>query len=180
MQMTQSDWLKMAFEKIDKTVFVMRGPSGAGKSHLARALVRKFAKTGRIPVLCSADYFFVDEDGAYNFDPRKLGEAHAQCLNRFIQAITYDGKGVQVVILDNTATRSWEYENYVALAKAHGYEVVITELVPTTIHDVTVLAERNVHGLTAEMICAQTLRFEPHEDAYTVEISTEPPAHITL
>jgi hypothetical protein len=56
----------------DAYVIVCRGLPGAGKSTYVATL-----SPGA--VVCSADSYFVGPDGAYRFDPAKLGQAHEAC-----------------------------------------------------------------------------------------------------
>ena len=51
-------WLKK-----NRVVFVMRGLPGSGKSTLVNAISKVY--DGETPVICSADHYFVDENGVY-------------------------------------------------------------------------------------------------------------------
>ena len=131
-----------------KQVKIMRGCSGSGKSTHTRNLVRE-AKANDISwVVVSADAHFLDEEGNYNFDPSKLGEAHGSC---FVQCIDALRNNIGLVIVDNTNTTAVEIAPYMAAAAAYGYdaEILLVEA------DVDVAIERNVHGVPAEAVKRQ-------------------------
>lgn len=138
-------------------VIVMRGISGAGKStwikdHHPKAFV------------CSADKFFIDESGKYNFDPTKLSEAHKWCLKKFSDYITnsiFQSDYIvhdfpTTVIVDNTNTMLWEMSPYVSLATAYDWDVEIVRLDC----DVDVAAQRNVHGVPVKSVKDMKKRFQ--------------------
>ena len=108
------NWYKTSNEK---KLIVMRGISGAGKSTLAREL-------GQGGVVLSTDDFFTTPEGEYQFNVRKLGEAHKWNQNRAEQAME---KGISPIVIDNTNVRVHEAKNYVIAAQKHGYNVEIAE-----------------------------------------------------
>lgn len=62
-------------------VIILMGLPGAGKTY--------WSKTNHpTAVVCSADHYFTDAEGNYNFDAKKLGQAHAWCMRNFIRALT--------------------------------------------------------------------------------------------
>lgn len=100
----------------DKTLVLARGRPGSAKSTLARILApdANFA----------ADDYFEDDQGNYNFDASKLGEAHRQCQERAEEAMA---AGVSVVAVHNTFSKAWEARPYFALAANYGYSVFVVE-----------------------------------------------------
>lgn len=93
-------------------IYILRGPSGCGKT--------TFAKTINGAKICSADHFFTKDDGTYEFDPSKLGEAHAACLRKYVDAILLRVKGRQFpIIVDNTNLTDTELAPYVRIAQAY-------------------------------------------------------------
>jgi len=109
----------------EKIAIIMRGLPGSGKSWTARALARTLkALTGQAPVVVSADDYFVGEDGVYRYVPHEQGEAHKQCLRRFMEA-TASG---EVVVVDNTNTSAHELSPYVGIAGVHDYTVHVVEM----------------------------------------------------
>lgn len=88
-----------------KQLIIMRGLPGSGKSTLAKTFGG---------VICSADQYFTDFFGRYKFDASKLTEAHEACFRKAEKAMS---KGVKKLIVDNTNTRKWEFEPYLAIAE---------------------------------------------------------------
>ena len=132
---------------MEKVVYIMRGIPGSGKSTQARRLA---GATGKIH---STDDYFM-EDGKYVFDPNKLGRNHQ--LN--FQAFKADLQlGVSPVIVDNTNSRKWEYENYAKAAEDAGYRV---EVVQVPHIDPALAAQRNTHGVPEESIRRMIARWE--------------------
>ena len=121
---------------------LIRGLPGCGKSTKAAKLDQ--------PVF-EADQFFVDAEGNYNFDPSKLGEAHAACNANTLKGLQ-DGTNC---IVSNTFTQRWEMEPYLEMAKANGFSVNIIDLYDGDCSDEQ-LAERNTHGVPLAAI--QTMR----------------------
>jgi len=101
----------------EKTLVMLRGISGTGKSALARKMEKKYG----VKALSTDDFFM--EDGEYNFNPKKLGEAHSWNFDRAKKAIA-EGKPV---IIDNTNAQAWEMKPYVEEALKHGYNVEFVE-----------------------------------------------------
>ena len=158
---------------MSKKVTIMRGLSGAGKSTL---ISRELIKVGEQAAVCSADKFFErpgvigteEYPTVYEFDVSKLPEAHAWCMNQFLQALM---QGAEHVIVDNTNSRRWEYKNYELAARLAGYEVHIVEIVPQTVEALRVCAERNKHGVPASVIASMAMRWEPDTRATVFNVS---------
>ena len=127
----------------EKTVKIIRGISGVGKS--TYVMMNKMIADKSI--VCSADEYFVNEQGQYEFDGRKIPMAHQWCWGKFIDAI---GEGRNIIV-DNTNTQPWEYENYIKLAKLFDYEVEIIHITPKGLTNEE-LAKRNTHGVPLESI----------------------------
>ena len=163
-----------------KNVVILRGPSGAGKSTYIEKTFR-----GLNPKVCSADLFFVvpaqvaskpnlpvvridvRDDYVYDFDPTKLPEAHSDCMASFLGCILQEAP---LIVLDNTNIRTFEYHNYMVLAKMHGYDVEIVEMVPETVDELKMVISRNRHRVPADVICKMVLNFEPAEAAIRVPV----------
>lgn len=126
-----------------KTVIVLRGVSGAGKSTAARELVRRADEYMSVRVV-SADHYF-EKSGTYKFDPTKLGEAHAECFNSFIECLRPVGntEPTDLVIVDNTNTSATEIAPYMLGAAAFGYAAQVVQVLVSS----EVAAARNVHGV---------------------------------
>jgi predicted kinase len=149
-----------------KKISVMRGIPGSGKSTYARRIQQEANAVHqqeqerffllRLALPCqivSADQFFM-ENGVYRFDPKKLGDAHRQCMRDFLNLVT---QGCEHVIVDNTNLNVEDASPYVAVGEAMGYEVTVVQ-----IHcPPSVAAARNLHGVPAKRIVGDmTYRFE--------------------
>jgi hypothetical protein len=97
-----------------KTVILLRAASGAGKSTLAEIFNTKI---GWLTV-CADDYF-TDADGNYNFDATKLGIAHKECQQKFMEAL-YGGPTVEGIVVANTNTKERDFAFYEKAAKEAG------------------------------------------------------------
>lgn len=141
--------------KYGAKVIIMRGLPGSGKSHRVKQLLEKYPGA----VVCSADHFFETDDGGYNFQPARLGEAHAACLHAFIRAVT---GGADVVIVDNTNMQLWEIDNYTLLARLHGYDIDYIHMHGGVItrEEIEQSIKRNVHGVPAHVIEAMAARWQ--------------------
>lgn len=134
-------------------VVIMRGVPGSGKSHRARQICEREGG-----IIVSADHFFEDPDtGEYNFNPRLIGQAHAECMSRFLALLQL---GEPTIIVDNTNTQRWEWKNYETAAQLKDYSVQFVELPCIGLDDVERFAARNTHGVPVEAIKAMYERWE--------------------
>tara|TARA_R100000664_G_C2743405_1_gene131599 strand:+ start:755 stop:1219 length:465 start_codon:yes stop_codon:yes gene_type:complete len=138
-----------------KKLIIMRGLPGSGKTHYLNEKygwqVWDFGAA-----VCSADDFFYNEDGEYNFVRWKIGQAHEACKTKAFNAMRL---GFPKVCISNTNVCRWEYELYVRMGRHFGYEVEIVNLFDAGLTDEE-LAERNVHGVPVEAIAAMRARYE--------------------
>ena len=103
----------MIWDMSEKNVIILRGVSGSGKS--------SFAKLISNAVVCTADDYFMDENGNYNFDPTKIGKAHEECQKKFLDA--FKNPDVINVVVANTNTKPSDYKFYEDVAKTAGIKV---------------------------------------------------------
>lgn len=99
-----------------KSIILLRGIPGSGKSTLANLLI-----SNKPHCIKSADMFFEDEEGNYNFNARELPTAHKWCRNQ-VEYLMNDQE--ELIIVDNTFTQEWEMADYFDLAKKYDYRVV--------------------------------------------------------
>jgi len=99
-----------------KKVFILRGLPNSGKSTLAKELA------GDSGLICEADDYFRNKKGEYNFNPKELPMAHDKCQKLFRGGLEV---GQSPIIVSNTSTQEWEFEEYMADAKMHGYMVFV-------------------------------------------------------
>ncbi len=138
-----------------KTLFLIRGISGSGKTTTANLL----SENGKYPVL-SADMYFEDSEGTYNWNPSKLKDAHAWCKSRCeFHMNPFEGseeiwKGsAEKIFVANTFTQEWEMEEYFKLAEQYGYQVV--SLIVENRH-----GNKNVHDVPDETLVKMKERFQ--------------------
>jgi predicted kinase len=129
-------------------VVILSGISGAGKS----TYIQSMSLTPGSFVIVSADHYFLNKDGFYDFDPTKLAFAHGACFRAFIESMQNKR---ELVIVDNTNATSEEVSPYVLGAQSYGYEYEIITLMCQTENDVMAANKRNTHGVTLETAMAQ-------------------------
>lgn len=147
-------------EKNEKEIIIMRGVSGSGKSTLAK-------KLGVNGAIYSTDEFFI-HDGKYNFDPKKISEAHQWNVNRVKNAMK---QNISPIVVDNTNTKFWEMKPYILLSKEYNYNVKFAE--PNIDQkgneevktkdgkwNYEYLKGRNIHDVNPEILKRQIDRFE--------------------
>lgn len=124
-------------------VFIMQGLPGSGKSEWCR---QQGAHTGSDnPLYFSADDYFLSPQGKYEFDPKRLSNAHNDCLRTFARSLRNETADKYV---DNTNTTAWEIAPYYRLAEANGHEVEVVRVEC----DPSVAARRNTHNVPPEAI----------------------------
>jgi len=133
----------------DKIMYLLRGCSGSGKSTLAKKL------SPGAPVYSTDDFFM--KRGRYMFDVKKLGKAHGWNQKRADDAAKA-GKGP--IIIDNTLTRAWEARAYAESALENGYRIKIKEPNTPWKFNAKVLAKRNSHGVSEQIIAKQISHYE--------------------
>jgi predicted kinase len=127
-------------------VRIMQGVQGSGKSTYVKT---HFPNAS----VCSADHFFVQNDGEYVHDAKKLKEAHGFCLKRFVVLLQ---SGCRDIVVDNTNIMRWEQSTYVQLAKAYDRQVEIHSF-PV---DPKVAFGRNSHNVPWDTVLRSSLFME--------------------
>jgi predicted kinase len=130
-------------------LILLRGLPGSGKTTLAKVILFHLGNDNTNDVI-SADDFFIDENGNYNFDSSKLKEAHNDCQVRCSERMRLN---IAKIVVANTFTQEWEMEVYFEMAKRYGYRVhtVIVE----NRHE-----SENVHGVSDKKVQQMKDRFE--------------------
>jgi len=137
-------------------ILLARGLPGSGKTSLTEMIgLPTVSGIMSRPISCSADDYFVDKDGLYQFDPRLLPEAHKACQGRSRSAMLSEKN----VVVHNTFTQRWEMEPYIQLAKEFGYRLIVISTYDGGCDNET-LASRNTHGVPVESIAAMRDRWE--------------------
>ena len=93
---------------------ILKGTSGSGKSSFAELIAQP-------SVICTADDWFVNDKGNYNFDATKLGLAHGACREKFDIALS--DESVQNIVIANTNVKPQDYQYYVDRAEKAGLRV---------------------------------------------------------
>ena len=96
-----------------KLLVLMQGVPGSGKTTIAQELS---------DWIVSADDWMIDENGNYKFDKEQLPAAHQDCQDRARLKML---RGLSPVVVDNTNIKQTHIEPYLALARDHGYTVVV-------------------------------------------------------
>jgi predicted kinase len=102
---------------------IMRGGPGSGKSWFVADLIPKSIGPAP-PTICSADEFFINDAGEYDFDPKWLGRAHGACLKKCVEAIMRR----EDIIIDNTNSKPQEMLPYLALCQAFSYSCAVVRV----------------------------------------------------
>lgn len=138
-----------------KKLFILRGVPGCGKSELAEWIKSTVSlepdgegNFRNNMVHLEADMYFM-KDGEYKFDGKKLHEAHKWCKDWFVNAIE---KGKDIV-LSNTSTQLWEFEEYKKIAEEMDYMVFC--LIVENRH-----GGKNTHGVPEDKIQKMADRFQ--------------------
>lgn len=134
-----------------KRCIIMVGTPGTGKSTFAAKLLADFDKTNpNSPcMIVSADDYFIERTGKYNFRPERLGRAHEYCFDLFKQAIFY---GNELIVVDNTNSKWADYSKYVKAALLSGYSVELMQPDTPWKNDAAECHKRCVHGVPLETI----------------------------
>jgi predicted kinase len=129
-------------------LILLRGLPGSGKSTLAKIILQ--LRSVDEPEVLSADDFFEDKEGSYNFDPNKLKEAHNYCQFRCSERMRQQKSKIVVA---NTFTQEWEMDEYFKMAERYNYRV----------HTVIVEnrhGNENVHGVPEDKLQQMKNRFQ--------------------
>jgi len=128
----------------EKNIILLRGLPGSGKSTLGLLI------TGNPQHLLSADDYFTDENGVYNFDVSKIKLAHEDCKQRCDKLMK---ENVDKIVIANTFTQEWEMSSYLELAQQYSYRV----------HSIIVENRHNginIHNVPEETMTKMKERFE--------------------
>ena len=129
-------------------LILLRGVPGSGKTTLANVILQQ--PNNNPQEILSADDFFEDANGEYNFDPTKLKEAHNYCQFRCSERMRQQKAKIVVA---NTFTQEWEMDEYIKMAERYNYRV----------HTVIVEnrhGNENVHGVPEDKLQQMKNRFQ--------------------
>jgi len=100
----------------ERVLICVRGIPGSGKSTFAEMMARR-----NIDKILSADMFFEDESGNYEWVGEKLRYAHEWCYDQVEKYLLNDTPRVFVA---NVLNRERDVREYKELAEKHNYEFV--------------------------------------------------------
>jgi len=129
-------------------LILLRGLPGSGKSSLGDIILRN-PNSNSSDVL-SADNFFIDDKGVYNFDGSKLKQAHNDCQQKCAERMKLE---ISRIVVANTFTEEWEMETYYEMANRYKYRV--HSIIVENRHGNT-----NIHNVPSEKIEQMKNRFE--------------------
>ena len=128
-------------------LILLRGLPGSGKSTLGDVILMW---PGNTPDVLSADNFFIDDKGNYNFDPTKLKEAHNDCQLKCAERMKLE---ISRIVIANTFTQEWEMKPYFDMAERYNYRV--HSLIVENRHE-----GKNVHNVPDDKLQQMKERFE--------------------
>ena len=131
----------------------MIGASGSGKTTWWKEEMERLGE--RNVTVCSANDYFMNGNGEYDFSESALPAAHGFCLRKFIASVQNWENSDHTVIVDNTNTRISELAPYISISQAYH---CLPRVVWVAEMNVKILAERNTHGVQAHTLINQTNR----------------------
>lgn len=133
-------------ENFNKIAIIIRGAMGSGKSSFATYL----KSLNKDAVICTADDYFTDNFGNYNFNPKELPLAHNSCREKYVKAMA---DGVPLVVCANTNAKEGDFSFYLAKAREWGYTAF--SIVIENRH-----GNRNEHNVSEEKVasCAENIK----------------------
>ena len=129
-------------------LILIRGVPGAGKSTHAKKLFDE----DEIFVWTETDDYWIRPDKHYDFNVKRIKEAHAWCLHNtrgWMERSKHHNIGVA-----NTFTQLWEMQKYIDLAEELGYDLEVHKLDG---------GFENTHGVPEDTLKKMADRFEDYE-----------------
>lgn len=131
-------------------LLIIRGIPGSGKSTLAQHYLQAMPNA----MHCEADHYFINKQGLYCYDGRKIKLAHEFCQLNMRNALS-EGKSV---IVSNTTIKLWELTALLDIAAGYNVESHI-------IHCRGQFT--STHNVPADIVARMALSYEPHPDEST-------------
>ena len=147
-------------------VIILRGIPGSGKSSITNSIIKAFCPPCRFTKHSADDYFIrynkKQQKKVYEFIPNRIGQAHKASLNGFQKAIYR--KNLDLIIVDNTNIKQWEYQKYLSLSTPLNMKSLIVELTPKNSTDVLKCCQRCIHSVPEDVVKRMASTFEPCTD----------------
>lgn len=128
-----------------KHLVILRGLPGSGKTSFSDI----FKYVWYMKSVSADDYFYNDK-GEYNFDRKMLAQAHNYCYNKVERLLTEDH--AQVIFVHNTFTTEEEIKPYQLLAER--FNARFTSLIVENRH-----GNESIHGVPEEKVNQMQDRF---------------------
>ena len=150
-------------------VIILRGVPGSGKSTTCKRALTQLSneRSNLSHVICSADHYFeqLDSKGEmkYVWNASEIKDAHAQCQQLFDRAINKNcnstrqnnqKKKPDIVIVDNTNIKCWNYKHYIQSAQRNECQILILTLLSSTV------PTTNEHNVPKEIVVRMLHQFE--------------------
>jgi 2',3'-cyclic-nucleotide 3'-phosphodiesterase len=134
----------------------MRGLPGSGKSTLAGQIYDRYDT-----IINSTDDYWLRPDNFYDFNYKRLGEAHAWNLDQFKSNIEAYKNEAVAVLVDNTNITFKDCKPYIDFALSNNYRVYLVEPDTEWAWDVDECFKRNTHRVPLESIKRMKDKWEP-------------------
>ena len=115
----------------------------------------------KVSIRTTDDFFMVENE--YKFDASKLGLYHSMNRDSVMNDMVND---TNIIIVPNTFTTLWEFDEYVKLCVSYNYTMIITESDADWKFHVEECFNRNSHGVPIEAIQNMKNRWVPTNDIF--------------
>ncbi|CAI8021691.1 Leukocyte receptor cluster member 9, partial [Geodia barretti] len=155
-------------------VIALRGVPGSGKSFLTTHCSEYLTDSASVAI-CSADFYFM-KGGDYKYSTKLLPMAHTYCLDLFLRALA---EGKQLIVVDNTHSRKWEYEIYSYISSILGCRYHVLEIPCPSQKTLESYRSRNQHEIDEKTALNIFKRWEVDETTLLVPPSLAYPRMIS-
>lgn len=107
-------------QRLKVKLFIIRGVPGTGKSTHAQKIKEIIPDS----VIFEADQYFINKNGEYNFNPKKLHQAHEWCIWRCDNALRLG----LTAIVSNTFIKKKDMNPYFEMCKKYGLDYLVIPL----------------------------------------------------
>jgi T4 RnlA family RNA ligase len=148
----------------NKKMIILRGLPGSGKSTFTKIINEILQNVNK----CSADDYFTDYSGNYNFDKSHLEDAHNYCFELCKSLCESNDPMEQAIIIDNTNSTLNEYKKYINLAKDNLYDIIIVEISCKNKDQAIMFASRCTHNIDKVDCLKMFARWQRDDNAFLI------------